>query len=122
MLVDNKNNILTRDLYKDFHPNLPLFYYNNLPLINKSKIYNLYINNQDTILQYTNSKYSKYFKIQQYTINSIIYNILNLYWISTLDNNRWNNISYIGYNDFITIMLLLYEKKNNSNIQFTFFI
>ena len=122
MLVDNQNNILTRDLYKDFHPNLPLFYYNNLPLINKSKIYNLYINNLDTILQYTNSKYSKYFKIQQYTNDSIIYNnILNLYWISTLDNNRWNNISYIGYNDFITIMLLLYEKKNNNNIEFTFF-
>ena len=121
MVVDNQNDILTRDLYKNFHPNIPLFYYNDLPLINKINIYNLYINNKNSILQCIDSKYYKYLNIEDYSNNFIIYNdILNLYWIGTLNNNRWNNISYIGFNDLISVILLLYEKKNNNNINFTF--
>ena len=111
MLIDYNNNYNTRELYNKIHDNLPLFYYNNLPLINKTNINKLITNNLNILKKYLNNK----------SIDLNINNdIFNLYWIGTLNNNRWNNISYIGINNFIEPLLILYEKKSLININFTF--
>ena len=126
MSIDSKHNYLTRKLYFEIHDNLPLFYYNNLPLIDFDKINNIFTNNINNIKQLILnqniiSDSILHLDIElQYINPTILHNFLNLFWISTLSQKRFNNLCYIGHNNILTPFILLHQKYSTNDITLDF--